>query len=49
MKQLHYAAAEWSSLIELTEISADNNGAPVEVPDFTRGAWNKLDGLKFAE
>lgn len=44
-----YDAAEWSSLVELTEISAKNNGAPVEVPDFTRGAWDKLKGLKFAE
>ncbi|MDR0511397.1 MAG: Gfo/Idh/MocA family oxidoreductase [Rikenellaceae bacterium] len=44
-----YDAAEWSSLVELTEISAVNHGAPVEIPDFTRGAWNKLKGFKFAE
>jgi hypothetical protein len=44
-----YDAAEWSCLIELTERSAENNGAPVEIPDFTRGAWNKLQGLRFAE
>lgn len=44
-----YDAAEWSSLVELTELSARNNGAPIEVPDFTRGAWNKLNGLKFAD
>lgn len=44
-----YDLAEWCSLIPLTEISLDNNSAPVEIPDFTRGAWNKLDGLKFAE
>ena len=39
-----YDAAEWSSLGELTRISLENNSAPVEVPDFTRGAWNKLHG-----
>ncbi|HCO67773.1 MAG TPA: acetylgalactosaminidase [Dysgonomonas sp.] len=44
-----YDAAEWSSLVELTELSVKNNGAPVEIPDFTRGAWNKLNRLKFAE
>jgi hypothetical protein len=44
-----YDLAEWCSLIPLTEISLDNNSAPVEIPDFTRGAWNKLDGVKFAQ
>lgn len=44
-----YDLAEWSCLIPLTEISLDNNSAPVTIPDFTRGAWDKLDGLKFAE
>lgn len=44
-----YDAAEWSCLVELTETSVKNYGAPVEIPDFTRGAWNKLKGLKFAE
>lgn len=39
-----YDAAEWSSMGELTRISIANNSAPVEVPDFTRGAWNKLKG-----
>lgn len=39
-----YDAAEWSSLGELSRISIENNSAPVEVPDFTRGAWNKLKG-----
>jgi len=36
-------------LVELTEKSVQNNGAPVEIPDFTRGAWDKVKGLKFAE
>jgi hypothetical protein len=34
-----YDAAEWSSLVELTDISARNGGSPVEIPDFTRGRW----------
>lgn len=34
-----YDAALWSSLVELTEISANNGGMPVEIPDFTRGRW----------
>ncbi len=44
-----YDAAEWSCLVELTEKSVLNNNAPIEIPDFTRGAWNKLERLKFAE
>ena len=34
-----YDAALWSCLVELTHTSASNNGAPVEIPDFTRGFW----------
>jgi predicted dehydrogenase len=44
-----YDLAEWCCLIPLTEISLDNNSAPVAIPDFTRGGWNKLQGLKFAQ
>lgn len=29
-------------------VSAKYNSMPVAVPDFTRGDWNKLQGLKFA-
>jgi len=43
-----YDAAEWSSLVELTEVSINNGSMPVVMPDFTRGEWNKLDGLKLA-
>ncbi len=43
-----YDLAEWSSMAELTRISLENNSAPVEVPDFTRGAWKKLKGQSFA-
>ena len=42
-----YDLAEWCCLIPLTEISLNNNSAPVEIPDFTRGAWNKLSKLEF--
>ncbi|RNC65795.1 gfo/Idh/MocA family oxidoreductase [Proteiniphilum sp. X52] len=42
-----YDAAEWSCLVELTRLSATNGGRPVKIPDFTRGDWNKLAGLKF--
>lgn len=34
-----YDAALWSCLVELTDISARNGGAPVEIPDFTRDRW----------
>lgn len=44
-----YDLAEWCSLIPLTEISLDKGSVPVEIPDFTRGGWNKIQGLKFAE
>ena len=44
-----YDAAEWSSIVELSEKSVLNGSMPVKIPDFTRGAWNKLKGLKFAE
>ena len=43
-----YDAAEWSCIGELSATSAKHNSMPVAVPDFTRGEWNKLDGLKFA-
>ena len=43
-----YDLAEWCCLGELTRISLENNSAPVEVPDFTRGNWNKLKGFQYA-
>lgn len=42
-----YDAAEWSCIGELSATSAKHNSMPVAVPDFTRGDWNKLQGLKF--
>jgi hypothetical protein len=44
-----YDLAEWSCLGPLTEISLNNNSAPVEIPDFTRGSWNKLKKVEFAK
>lgn len=44
-----YDAAEWSCIGELSELSVLNNGAPIEIPDFTRGAWSKVKGLVFAQ
>ncbi|WP_281322956.1 Gfo/Idh/MocA family protein [Flavobacterium aestivum] len=44
-----YDMAEWSCLGPLTEISLNNNSAPVEIPDFTRGGWNKLKTVEFSK
>lgn len=43
-----YDLAEWSSLVELSKISLENGFAPVKIPDFTRGSWNKVQGYKYA-
>lgn len=42
-----YDLAEWCSLVELTATSIQNNSAPVTIPDFTRGGWDKLKKLEF--
>ncbi len=42
-----YDAAEWSSIIQLSKISNANQGMPVSVPDFTRGAWKKVNQVKY--
>ncbi|MDD2289857.1 MAG: Gfo/Idh/MocA family oxidoreductase [Bacteroidales bacterium] len=42
-----YDAAEWSSIIELSRTSVANEGRPVAIPDFTRGAWNRLSGVTY--
>lgn len=44
-----YDLAEWSCLGPLTAISLENNSAPVEIPDFTRGNWNKLKTVEFSK
>ncbi|MBR6270220.1 MAG: hypothetical protein IKR30_06610, partial [Bacteroidales bacterium] len=43
-----YDAAEWSSLVELTEVSIAHGSMPGVLPDFTRGEWNKTKGVSFA-
>ena len=44
-----YDAVEWSSLVELTRLSIERGCVPVDIPDFTRGAWKELPNLTFAE
>ena len=43
-----YDLAEWCCLGELGSSSIENGNAPVEVPDFTRGAWKKVNGFSYA-
>ena len=43
-----YDLAEWCCLPELTRLSLENGNMPVAVPDFTRGAWNKVSGYRHA-
>jgi predicted dehydrogenase len=42
-----YDAAEWSSVIELSQVSVKNQGMPVQIPDFTRGAWKELQKVTY--
>lgn len=44
-----YDLAEWCSMAELTRLSIENGNVPVAVPDFTRGAWNKVKGYRHAK
>lgn len=43
-----YDLAEWCAMAPLSAISIENGSAPVEVPDFTRGAWNRQKGFRHA-
>ncbi len=43
-----YDAAEWSCIGELSEMSVRNGSMPVAVPDFTRGAWDRIKGFRHA-
>ena len=43
-----YDMAEWCSISELSRISLENGNMPVEVPDFTRGEWDRIDGYSYA-
>lgn len=42
-----YDAAEWSAIVELSEKSIENQSTPVKVPDFTRGAWKKVNTVTY--
>ncbi len=42
-----YDAAEMSAIVELSEKSIENQSMPVKVPDFTRGAWKKVNSVTY--
>ena len=44
-----YDAAEWSCLTELSGLSIAYGSMPVEVPDFTRGDWDRVKGFSHAK
>ena len=41
-------ATDFLWMDDLTRLSIENGNAPVAVPDFTRGNWNKVDGYHHA-
>lgn len=43
-----YDLAEWCCVGPLSRLSIENGNAPVAVPDFTRGEWNKIQGYQHA-
>ena len=43
-----YDMAEWCCVGPLGALSIEHGNAPVEVPDFTRGAWTQVDGFRYA-
>lgn len=43
-----YDLAEWCCVSELSRISLENGSMPVEVPDFTRGEWDRLASFSYA-
>ena len=45
MDQDVYDAAAWSAIAPLSERSVANRLLPVDVPDFTRGAWREREPL----
>ena len=42
-----YDGASWSSIAFASVKSVQLGGMPVEIPDFTRGDWKTLDGVKY--
>ncbi len=43
-----YDLAEWCCITPLSRLSIENGSRPVEIPDFTRGAWNQVKGFSYA-
>ena len=43
-----YDLAEWCCVAPLSALSIENGNMPVEVPDFTRGAWDVIKGFSYA-
>ena len=43
-----YDLAEWCCVGPLGALSIENGNRPVEIPDFTRGAWNQVQGFSYA-
>lgn len=43
-----YDSALWSSIAEISERSVAKGSMPIEIPDFTRGAWKNRKSLEFA-
>ena len=43
-----YDMAEWCCVGPLSRLSLENGSMPVEVPDFTRGAWDRIQGFSYA-
>lgn len=41
-----YDMATWMAITPLTEISIQNGGAPVDIPDFTNGEWLRINENK---
>jgi len=44
-----YDAAAWSAITDLTVRSVAGRGRPLDIPDFTRGAWRAAEPLGLAE
>lgn len=42
-----YDAAEWSAIAELSEKSVENESMPIKIPDFTRGAYKKVNTVTY--
>lgn len=43
-----YDLAEWCCVAPLSKQSIERGSVPVDVPDFTRGAWDRIHGFRHA-